>query len=85
MAASLGLEATNSLLEHEALTSADAPLDAPKIRRGFEICEVIAAWPELPEALRAAVLAIVRTHAKDSSTVERRQTSNGREAGEGVP
>jgi len=78
VAASLGLEATNSLPEHEALTSAYVPLDAPKTRPGFEICEVIQAWAKLPEALRAAILAIVRSYTKDLSTVECRQASSGR-------
>ena len=36
--------------------------------KGFEVCEVLAAWPDLPEALRAAVLAIIRTHRRDLST-----------------
>jgi hypothetical protein len=35
------------------------------IRKGFEISEVVLAWPGLPAALRAAVLVIVRMHRGD--------------------
>jgi hypothetical protein len=44
------------------------------LRKGFEICEVIGAWANHPEPLRAAVLAIVRTHRNaDLSANERRE------------
>ena len=64
--------------QHQELRLADAQIDALKLRHGFEICEVIEAWSELPEPLRAAVLAIIRSHKGELSTVERRQPSNGR-------
>ena len=64
--------------ENQAFTSPDTEIDAVKIRPGFEICEVIAVWAELPEALRRAILAIVRTFTKDLSTGECRQASKGR-------
>jgi hypothetical protein len=53
--------------EDEALTAAYSQIHSHKIRPGFEICEVIRAWADLPEALRAAVLAIVRSHATVSA------------------
>ena len=64
--------------EHQGLTRDDTQRDTHKIRPSFEICEVIEAWAQLPEALRAAVLAIVPTHTKDLSTVECLQASSGR-------
>jgi len=36
-------------------------------REGFEVCEILAAWPSLPAPLRAGVLAIIRSHAQDLS------------------
>jgi hypothetical protein len=45
----------------EVLTECRLHIRAQNFRGGFEICEVIAAWPDLPEALRAGVLAIVRS------------------------
>ena len=64
--------------ESQTVASPDTQIDAQKPRHGFEICEVIEAWSELPEPLRAAVLAIIRSHKGELSTVERRQPSNGR-------
>jgi hypothetical protein len=64
--------------EHQEVSRAGTQIDAQKPRHGFEICEVIEAWSELPEPLRAAVLAIIRSHKGELSTVERRQPSNGR-------
>ncbi|GAT35259.1 hypothetical protein TSACC_3323 [Terrimicrobium sacchariphilum] len=40
---------------------------AGEFPEGFEICEVINAWLTLPKPLRAAVLAIVRSHKEDLS------------------
>lgn len=60
-------------------------------REGFEICEILAAWPSLPEALRAAVMAIVRTHGEDLSIngrmaeVAAAQAPQGKSLGAGVP
>jgi hypothetical protein len=45
--------------------------------RGLELCEVIAAWPDLPEALRAGVLAIIRTHSRDLSINRGSEAANG--------
>jgi hypothetical protein len=45
--------------------------------RGLELCEVIAAWPDLPEALRAGVLAIVRTQSRDLSINRGSESANG--------
>jgi hypothetical protein len=59
----------------EALTRADAQIGAQTFREGFEICEVIAAWPDLPEALRAGVLAIVRS--ADLSINRGSESANG--------
>ena len=45
--------------------------DGSGLRKGFEICEVIKAWPHLPEVLRQAILGIVRSqHTGDLSTNE---------------
>ncbi len=49
--------------EHQALTAADSQIDSQKIRNSSELIEVIRAWAGLSEPLRAAVLAIVRSHA----------------------
>jgi hypothetical protein len=45
----------------EGVTESGLHIRAQNFREGFEICEIIAAWPGLPEALRAGVLAIVRS------------------------
>ena len=51
----------SSLVENKALTPADAQIDAHKLRQSAELIEIIKAWPRLPAALKAAVLAIVRS------------------------
>jgi hypothetical protein len=50
--------------EHQALTNADAHLDAHKIRHSAELIEIFRAWWRLPEPLKAAVLAIIRSSHK---------------------
>ena len=48
--------------EHQALTSPNAQIDALKLRRSAELIEVFRGWWRLPEPLKAAVLAIIRTN-----------------------
>jgi hypothetical protein len=50
----------NSLPEHQALTEADAHLDAHKLRDSSELMEVIKAWAALPAPFKKAILALVR-------------------------
>ena len=47
-------------------------------REGFDVCEVIAAWPEIPSACRTGILALVRAYQCDLSTVEGREALTGR-------
>ncbi len=46
----------------------DTRIDTRAARDLSEFCEIIAVWPQLPPPLRAAVLAIIRTHGGDLST-----------------
>ncbi len=52
--------------DNQALVSGDTQIDTQNFGQG--IAEVSAAWPDLPKALKAAVLAIIRTHRRDLST-----------------
>ena len=61
MAASLGFEPTTAYLNTRHLHEADTHLDAHKIRQSAQLIEIIKAWSRLPEALKAGVLAIVRS------------------------
>lgn len=81
--ASLGLEATNSLPEHEALTSGDAPLDVPKIRSHALFLELTDCWPELSDEIKRAVLAVVRASVADRRG-EEPMTSEGLNLKEGA-
>ena len=54
-----------SLAEHEALTSADAHLDAHKNRPDTLLSELIERWPELSDEIKRAVLATVRACVSD--------------------
>ncbi|MEY4483987.1 MAG: hypothetical protein RL693_1439 [Verrucomicrobiota bacterium] len=53
-------------------------------KEALEICEVLAAWEELPRSLKAAVLAIIRTHTQDLITNRGREHSD-RSEGRGSP
>ena len=66
-------------VEHQVVTERDTPQDTlePGTRAGFEVCEVIRAWTKLPEVLRAAVLAIVRSHLGDLSTNRGSESASG--------
>ncbi len=67
----------------QGLAPADSQIDSQEIRHGFEICEVVRSWAELPQALQAAILAIVRTHTRDLSIAACRQALTGRPSPEG--
>ena len=47
---------------NQALTSPNAQIDALKLQRSVELIEVFTGWWRLPEPLKAAVLAIIRTN-----------------------
>jgi len=47
--------------EHQALALPDTQIDAQKLRDSSELIEIIRSWAALPEALKAGVLAIVRS------------------------
>ena len=51
-----------SSLENQALTFPNAQIDALKLQRSAELIEVFRGWWRLPEPLKAAVLAIIRTN-----------------------
>ena len=74
----------DTVSENQALALPDTQIDTQKIRNGFEICEVIQVWPRLPDALRAAILAIIRTHEKDLSIAVCREALTGRASPEGT-
>jgi hypothetical protein len=50
----------DSLRQREALTTADAPLDAHKIGSDALLFEIMERWPKLSEEIKRAVLAAVR-------------------------
>lgn len=78
-------------LEHQGLTQDDTPIGTPGADSFAELALVVAVWPHLPEALRAAVMAIVRTHGEDLSIngrtaeVAAAQAPQGKSLGAGVP
>jgi hypothetical protein len=84
MVRDVGFEPVLRSAGHEALNVAHSQIDSQKIRHGFEICEVIRVWPALPNGLRAAVLAIIRTHEKDLSIAVCREALTGRASPEGT-
>lgn len=45
------------------------------------MCEVVGAWPDLPAALRAGVLAIVRSHLGDLFTNRGSESASGAKVG----
>jgi hypothetical protein len=47
--------------ENQALASPDTQIDAQKLRDSSELVEIIRSWTALPKALKAGVLAIVRS------------------------
>jgi hypothetical protein len=47
--------------ENQALALPDTQIDAQKLRDSSELIEIIRSWAALPEALKAGVLAIVRS------------------------
>jgi hypothetical protein len=52
----------SSRSDNQALTSPNAQIDALKLKQSAELIEVFRGWWRLPEPLRAAVLAIIRTN-----------------------
>ena len=50
--------------EHQAVTLADTHIDSQKIRDSSELVEIIRTWAQLAPALKAGVLAIVRSGRK---------------------
>lgn len=83
MGARCRVRTCNTSTEHKALTAGDSQIDSQEIRLGFEICEIIRCWAELPEPLQAAVLAIIRTHKRDLSIAARREALTARLSPEG--
>ena len=70
----------NTSTDYQALAEVGTQKGTQTFREGFEVCEVLAIWPDLPEALKAAVLAIIRTHKRDLSInrgSDRRERSEG--------
>ena len=65
--------------EHQALTKDDTPQNTPaqEKRLGFEIREVVAAWPNLSEPIRVGILAIVRSQLGDLSTNRGSESASG--------
>ena len=53
--------------DYQGLTKVGTEKWTKPLSEGFEICEVFAIWPDLPDAFRAAILAIVRSYRKDLS------------------
>jgi hypothetical protein len=47
--------------ENQVLALPDTQIDAQKLRDSSELIEIIRSWGALPEALKAGVLAIVRS------------------------
>ena len=50
-----------SISEHQALALPDTQIDAHKLGESAELIEIIRAWAQLPEPLKAGVLAIIRS------------------------
>ena len=57
----------DSLRQREALTKADAHLDAHKLRDSSELIEVIKAWAALPAPFKKAILALVRPNGDEGN------------------
>jgi hypothetical protein len=51
----------NTPPEYQALTARRSHLDAHKLRDSAQLIEIIRVWSQLPEALKFAVLAVVRS------------------------
>ena len=63
-----GFEPASECCNHQPRKVGLSQIPSHGCREGFEVCEVVSAWPSLPEALRAGVLAIVRSHLGDLFT-----------------
>jgi hypothetical protein len=59
-----------SVTEDQRLTERDTSVDTLDPQERAELCEVESAWPELPHAVRDAILAIVRNSRKIAAGVE---------------
>ena len=72
-----GFEPIADSCSYQPLRVALSQIPSQGCRAGFEICEVISAWPSLPEALRVGVLAIVRSHLGDLFTNRGSESASG--------
>ena len=70
-----GFEPDGHPCEIKASGEGDSPYYSPA-RPGFEVCELVASWPELPKLLQAAIMAIVRTHRADLFTNRGKERSD---------
>jgi hypothetical protein len=59
----------------EVLRSGDTQIDTQGLRREFNICQVIAAWPSVPAAIQ--VLAILQPYARGLSINRGSESANG--------
>ncbi len=62
MAASLGLEPTDKACIHAGLTGEGTEKGTDRFEGCSELQEIAGSWPGLPVPLKAAILAIVRSH-----------------------
>ena len=60
----------------EGLSKGCTQIDTHELQSGFNICELIAAWPSLPPPIQEAVLAIVRPYASGLSINRESESAN---------
>jgi len=56
-----GFEPACKCCIHQGSGATDSQIDSQSFRGHPELAEILGAWPDLPEALKAAVLGIVRS------------------------